>query len=73
MDDFHWCFPNESVRHGEHRFHDVVDFVHARLGEVLAVLELEEKNRSMSDLLKELNDHVTNSCEYGKNFLAYLL
>mmetsp|Transcript_31326 Transcript_31326/g.40294 ORF Transcript_31326/g.40294 Transcript_31326/m.40294 type:complete len:261 (-) Transcript_31326:1591-2373(-) len=52
MDDFHWCFPNESARFGEHNFHDVVDYVHDKIKEVLGILEREEKNRSMVDLLK---------------------
>jgi len=73
MDDFHWCFPNEGSRAGEHNFHDVVDFVHEKLKEALTILEREERNRSMADMLKELNDHVTNAVEYGKSFLAYLL
>jgi hypothetical protein len=41
--------------------------------DALEVVRREEKNKSLQQLFKELNDNTTNAFEYGKNFLAYLL
>ena len=41
--------------------------------DAVEVVEREEKNKSLQQLFKELNDHTTNAFEFGKNFLAYLL
>jgi hypothetical protein len=51
----------------------VIDFVHAKVLDALEVVTREEKNKSLQSLYKELNDHTTNTFEFGKNFLAYLL
>lgn len=41
--------------------------------DALEMVQREEKNRSLQQLFKELNDNTTNAFEFGKNFLAYLL
>ena len=39
----------------------------------MEVVQREEKNKSLQQLFKDLNDNTTNAFEFGKNFLAYLL
>jgi len=41
--------------------------------DALEVVRREEKNKSLQQLFKELNDNTTNAFEFGKSFLAYLL
>jgi hypothetical protein len=70
-DNYHWCFPTEKGK--EYSLHRTIDFTHERIDDCRAILEREEKNKSMQRLFKELNDHATNTLEFGKNFLAFLL
>ena len=39
----------------------------------LELISREEKNKSLQSFFKELNDHTTNTFEFGKQFLAFLL
>ena len=41
--------------------------------DALEVVKREERNKSLQQLFKELNDNTTNAFEFGKSFLAYLL
>ena len=71
-DKYYWCFPQEADRHLYH-IHDVIDFVHNKVCDALEIVKREKKNKSLQELFKELNDHTTNTFEYGKSFLAYIL
>ena len=64
------CFPPES---DGCNIHKVISFVHEKVKNALEVVSREEKNKSLQSLFKELNDHTTNSFEFGKSFLAYLI
>jgi hypothetical protein len=64
------CFPLEGEQKGIHK---VIDFIHEKVQNALELISREEKNRSLQSFFKELNDHTTNSFEFGKQFLAYLL
>jgi hypothetical protein len=70
-DNYHWCFPTEKGK--DYSLHRTIDFAHERVDDCRSILEREEKNKSMQRLFKELNDHGTNTLEFGKNFLAFLL
>jgi hypothetical protein len=73
-DNYHWCFPNETeLGGGSYKIHDTLDFVHERVDDARATLRREESNKSLQRLFTELNNHTTNTLEFGKNFLAYLL
>jgi hypothetical protein len=51
----------------------VIDFIQQRIENALEITLREEKNKSLQQMLSELNDNTINSFEFGKNFLAYLL
>lgn len=66
-DNYYWCFPVET------KIHNLIDFIHDKVLNALEIVKIEEKNKSLQLLFKELNDNVTNSFEFGKNFMAYLI
>lgn len=70
-DRYYWCFPTEPVT--EAKIHDIIDFVHEKIGDAYELTTREERNKSMQALFKDLNDHTVNGFEFGKNYLAYLL
>lgn len=72
QDRYHWVFPNETDLY-EHKLHDVIDFVHERVLEVLQIVRTEQRNQSMYSLMKRMNDHTLNCFNYGRAFLTFLL
>ncbi len=68
--NLHRCFPPETEANGIHK---VIDFVHDKVKSALEIIRREEMNKSLQTLFKEMNDHTTNSFEFGKLFLSYLL
>ena len=47
--------------------------VHNKVKHALELTRREEMNKSLQTLFKEMNDHTSNTFEFGKLFLAYLL
>jgi hypothetical protein len=47
--------------------------VHNKVRNALEITSREETNKSLQILFKEMNDHTTNTFEFGKIFLSFLL